>query len=143
MSSMLHVSPVPSVRLPRHVRMLTKVWGGFFLAMAAVNASLVILGHADVYAAVADDSPFGLYRAVWQQLVTPHPLPWALALIAFEIAVGAAALGRGRGPLAALLASVLFVVGLIPASPSFTSWNALLALLPAYLLLRHLRGDGP
>ena len=143
MSSLLHAPPGPPVRLPRHVRVLTKSWGGFFLAMAAVNASLVALGHADVYAAMADDSPIGLYRAVWQQLVPPHPLPWALALIAFEIAVGVAALGRGRAPLAALIASILFVVGLIPASPPYTSWNALLALVPAYLLLRHLRDAGP
>lgn len=122
----------------KHVRILTGGWGVFMLAMAGVNGWLAATGQADVYADFADAAYLDLYRDAWQTLVEPHPLPWVLALTAFEAAVGAATLTRGRARLVGLGASAAFVVALTPGN-AFTLGNPLLAALPAYLLVRHLR----
>lgn len=124
--------------LPTHVRVLTTGWGVFMLAMAGVNGWLAATGQADVYAEFADTAYLDLYRDAWQTLVEPHPLPWVVALTAFEAAAGAATLTPGRARLAGLGASAAFIVALTPGN-AYTLGNPLLAALPAYLLVRHLR----
>jgi hypothetical protein len=122
---------------PKHVRVLTRGWGVFMLAMAGVNGWLAVTGRADVYAQFADGAYLDLYRNAWQSLVEPHPLPWVLALTAFEAAAGAATLASGRARLLGLGAATVFIVALTPGNAD-TLVNPLLAVLPAYLFARHL-----
>jgi hypothetical protein len=134
---------------PKHVRVLTRSWGVFMLAMAGVNGWLAATGRADVYAQFADGAYLDLYRDAWRTLVEPHPLPWVLALTAFEAAAGAATLTSGRARLLGLGAATVFIVALTPGNAD-TLVNPLLAVLPAYLFARHLlarreamRAQGP
>lgn len=106
------------------------------LAMAGVNGWLAATGRAEVYAQFADDAYLELYRGAWQTLVEPHPLPWVLALTAFEAAVGVATLASGRVRLFGLGAATVFIVALTPGNAD-TLANPLLASLPAYLFARH------
>lgn len=122
----------------RTVRRLTTGWGWFMLSMAGVNAWLAATGESQLYVEFAETAHLELYRDAWEALVEPHPLPWVVALVAFEAAAGAATLGDGRRRLAGLWASALFVLALTPAN-AYTLGNPLLAALPAYLAVRHQR----
>lgn len=128
----------PAAGLPRHVRLMTAGWGWFMLAMAAVNGAMAAAGRSQLYVAFIDDTYVELYGRAWETLVAPQPLPWVLALTVFEAAVGAATLRGGRARLVGLAASAVFVAALTPASP-YTLGNPVLAALPAYLLVRHVR----
>jgi hypothetical protein len=120
---------------------MTRGWGVFMLGMAGLNGWLAATGQADVYSEFADDAYLDLYHDAWHTLVEPHPLPWVLALIAFEATAGAATLTSGRARLLGLGAAAVFIVALTPGN-AYTLGNPLLAALPAYLLVRHLRAGG-
>jgi hypothetical protein len=122
--------------VPEHVRVLTRGWGVFMLAMAGVNGWLAATGQADVYADFADAAYLELYRDAWHTLVEPHPLPWVLALTGFEATVGVATLTSGRARLLGLGAAAVFIVALTPGN-AYTLGNPLLAALPTYLFARH------
>lgn len=86
--------------VPGHVRFLTAGWGWFMLAMAAVNGAMVMAGRSRLHVEFIDDTYVELYRRAWETLVAPRPLPWVLALIAFEATVGVTTLRGGRARLA-------------------------------------------
>lgn len=65
------------------------------VAMAAVNAGLAAAGHSQLYVDFIDDTDVEVHRRAWETLVAPQPLPWVLALIGFEAAVG---VRGGRSP---------------------------------------------
>jgi hypothetical protein len=99
---------------------------------------LAATGEADVYVEFADEAYLQLYRDAWETLVEPHPLPWVLALTAFEASIGIATLRPGRARLVALAASAVFIAALTPGN-AYTLGNQLLAALPAYLCVRQWR----
>ena len=105
------------VAVPRHVRRMTTAWGSFMLAMAAVNGALAAAGRSQVYVEFVTEAYLDVYRRAWDALVAPHPLPWVLALVAFEAAIGWATLRSGRLRVIGLAGSAAFVVALTPAGP--------------------------
>lgn len=111
------------------------------LAMAAVNGAVAAAGRSQLYVEFIDDTYVEFYRRAWELLVASRPLPWVLALTAFEAAVGAATLRGGRARLVGLAASAVFVAALTPAGP-YTLGNPVLAAVPVYLLVRHVRARG-
>lgn len=76
------------------------------LAMAVVNGA-VAAGRSQLYVDFIDETYLDVYRRAWKTLVAPHPLPWVLALTAFEAAAGAATLRHGRARLIELAASAV------------------------------------
>jgi hypothetical protein len=127
----------PSTRHePRAFVVARRIYGGFFVAMAAVNA--VVAGvDLDVYAAFADTPLVGLYGDLWRDVVAPNLEVVVPLLIAFELVVGLTLWwARERGLRTALWAIVAFHLALVPANP-YAASNLLLVLVPLGLLWWH------
>ena len=83
-------------------------FGGFFIAMAAYNATVVLPNAAESYRGVAELSWPGF--------------DWlTVLLVAFEVGVAVLVLSKGRRVRVGLLAAVAFMTGLAP----FMSWYEL------------------
>jgi hypothetical protein len=121
---------------PRAFVVARRIYGGFFVAMAAVN---VVMASADLslYATFGADPLLGFYGDLWRGLVTPNLEVLVPALIAFELAAGLAMWwGRGRTLRLALWAVVAFQLALVPAS-IYAVTNLALVLVPLGLLWWH------
>jgi hypothetical protein len=113
-----------------------RLYGGFFVAMAAVN---VVMASADLslYATFGADPLVGIYGDLWRELITPNLEVLVPALIAFELAAGLAMWwGRDRALRGALWAVVAFQLALVPAS-IYAVANLALVLIPLGLLWWH------
>jgi hypothetical protein len=95
-------------------------FGGFFLAMAAYNTTVVLPNAAESYRGVAELSWPG-FDWLMLHLVVPTGVPLTVLLVAFEVGVAVLVLSRGRRVRVGLLAAVAFVIGLAP----FMSWYEL------------------
>jgi hypothetical protein len=129
----------PSLRTrPAAGRWLTGTriaFGGFFTAMAAYNALLVVPRAADAYRDVAQISWPGVDRLVLE-LVVPAATPVAVALVAFELGVAALVLSSGRAVRVGLLAATAFMVGLAPLMSSYELANLPLIAVALVLFTR-------
>ena len=81
-------------RGPRSRPGISTAVGGFYLAMAGVNAGLAI-GNAAVYRHFADHGLFGFVRTGWAEIVMANPALWAALLAAGEVCLGVALLLGG------------------------------------------------
>jgi hypothetical protein len=88
-------------------------FGGFFLAMAAYNTTMVLPNAAEAYRGVAELSWPGL-DWLMLHLVAPAGVPFTLLLVAFEVGVAVLVLSRGRRVRVGLLAAVAFMLGSLP-----------------------------
>jgi hypothetical protein len=88
-------------------------FGGFFLAMAAYNTTVVLPNAAETYRSIAELSWPG-FDWLMLHLVVPAGVPLTLLLIAFEVGVAVLVLSKGRRVRAGLLAAVAFMIGLAP-----------------------------
>jgi hypothetical protein len=126
-------SPPPQ---PRAFVAARRIYGGFFVAMAAVN---VVMASADLslYATFGADPLVGFYGDLWRGLVTTNLELLVPALIAFELAAGLVMWwGRDRALRLALWAVVVFQLALVPAS-IYAAVNLALVLVPLGLLWWH------
>jgi hypothetical protein len=88
-------------------------FGGFFLAMAAYNTTVVLPNAAESYRSVAEISWPG-FDWLMLHLVVPAAVPLTVLLIAFEVSVAVLVLSKGRWVRVGLLAAVAFMLGLAP-----------------------------
>jgi hypothetical protein len=95
-------------------------FGGFFLAMAAYNATMTLPNAAESYKGFADLSWPGFDWFVLH-VVQPVGVPFTVLLIAFEVGVAVLVLSKGRQVRLGLLAALGFMIGLAP----FVSWYEL------------------
>ena len=95
-------------------------FGGFFLAMAAYNTTVVLPNAAESYRGIAELSWPGFDWLVLH-LVVPAGVPFTVLLVAFEVGVVVLVLSKGRRVRVGLLAAVAFMIGLAP----FMSWYEL------------------
>jgi hypothetical protein len=125
---------------PYAFRLARRVYGGFFLAMAAINV-VVASVDLDLYAEFGRDPLLGAYDELWTRLVVPNLEVLVPALIAFEVLVGLV-LWTSRSPhlRTALWAIVAFQLALVPASV-YAAWNLLLVTVPLTLLWWHRAWD--
>lgn len=88
-------------------------FGGFFLAMAAYNTTVVLPDAAETYKGIAELSWPG-FDWLMLHLVVPAGVPMTLLLIAFEVGVAVLVHSKGRRVRAGLLAAIAFMIGLAP-----------------------------
>ena len=96
-------------------------FGGFFLAMAAYNTTVVLPNAAESYTNIANELAWPGFDWVVLHLVVPAGVPLTVLLVAFEVGVAVLVLSKGRRVHLGLLAAVAFMVGLAP----FMSWYEL------------------
>jgi hypothetical protein len=107
-------------------------FGGFFLAMAAYNTTVVLPTAAETYKGIADELAWPGFDWLMLHLVVPAAVPFTVLLIGFEIGVAALVLSKGRRVRLGLLAAVAFMIGLAP----LMSWYELVNVpLVAWALL--------
>ncbi len=122
----------PAGTVRQSVRLL---FGGFYAAMAVVNATVTLPHAPRVYADLADMSWPGFDAAV-RQLVIPVATPLTATVIVAEAGLAVLLLSRGRAVRAGLLAALAWQLGLAP----FLSWyelaNVALSAVVLWLLAR-------
>jgi hypothetical protein len=89
-------------------------FGGFFLAMATYNTTVVLPNAAESYTNIADELAWPGFDWLMAHLVVPAAVPFTVLLIAFEVAVAALVLSKGRRVRIGLLAAIAFMIGLAP-----------------------------
>lgn len=111
-------------------------FGGFFMAMATVNAAVTLPDAADLYRSIADELAWpGFDWLVWH-LVVPAAVPLTVLLIAFEVGVAVLVLSKGRQVRVGLLAAAVFMIGLAPLLSWYELANVPLLALVGVLLAR-------
>jgi hypothetical protein len=88
-------------------------FGGFFLAMAAYNTTVVLPNAAESYKGIAELSWPG-FDWLMLHLVVPAGVSFTVLLVAFEVGVAILVLSKGRRVRVGLLAAVAFMIGLAP-----------------------------
>lgn len=106
--------------------------GGFFIVMGIGFHLVLILNDPHGYDGFSASALLPPYRWAFRELVMPHPLAFAVAAAAFEIAVGLLMWGKRRRATAGLLLATVFLLGITPLGRE-TLPNALLALGTAHL----------
>jgi len=109
-------------------------FGGFFLAMAGVNATATLPNATEFYKGFAEQSWPGFDWPI-RHIVQPAPVPFTVLLIGFEMGVAVLVLSKGRRVRLGLLAGLGFVIGLAPFASWYELANVPLAVW-ALLLLR-------
>ena len=89
-------------------------FGGFFLAMATYNTTVVLPNAAESYTNIADELAWPGFDWLMAHLVAPAAVPFTELLIAFEVAVAVLVLSKGRRVRIGLLAAIAFMIGLAP-----------------------------
>ncbi|MCK2212439.1 hypothetical protein MF672_001290 [Actinomadura sp. ATCC 31491] len=123
----------PSASVPYEVARAG--FGVFYLAMVVVNLAVTLPGAQEFYPSIARISWPGFDWLVLH-VVTPVAVPFTLLLIGFEIAVTALVLWRGAAVRIALVAAMVFMVGLAPFMSVYELGNVPLLVWAALLLRR-------
>jgi hypothetical protein len=89
-------------------------FGGFFLAMATYNTTVVLPNAAESYTNIANELAWPGFDWLMLHLVVPAAVPFNVLLIAFEVGVAILVLSKGRRVRVGLLAAVAFMLGLAP-----------------------------
>jgi hypothetical protein len=87
-------------------------FGGFYLAMATYNATVVLPNAAASYKQIADELAWPGFDWLMLQLAVPAAVPFTMLLIAFEVGVALLVLSRSQRVRLGLLAAVAFQIGL-------------------------------
>jgi hypothetical protein len=87
-------------------------FGGFFLAMATYNSTVVLPNAAESYTNIANNLAWPGFDWLLLHLVVPAAAPLTVLLIAFEVAVAVLVLSKGRRARVGLLAAIAFMIGL-------------------------------
>jgi hypothetical protein len=111
-------------------------FGGFFLAMATVNATVILPNAAQSYRDIAHLLAWPGFDWLMLHLVVPAAAPFTVLLTAFEVAVAVLVLSRGRRVRLGLLAAIAFMIGLAPLIGWYELFNAPLVALALLLLAR-------
>lgn len=111
------------------------VTGIFFLLMALGVNLTVLLTDPGLYALAGKNAILPLYRWFFATVLGYIPVPFVIALIAFETAVGLLILHKGKAVKIGLLGGILFCLALFPVGIEEAS-TPLLALALALLLRR-------
>jgi hypothetical protein len=89
-------------------------FGGFFLAMATYNTTVILPNAAESYTNIANELAWPGFDWLMLHLVVPAAVPFTVLLIAFEVAVAVLVLSKGRRVRIGLLAAIAFMIGLAP-----------------------------
>lgn len=129
-------------------RIATSALGVGYIGCATVNALVTLrTDPSDVYwpGGLGDTTWLAPYRWVEEHLIAPNGTAFTLALVTFQVLLGAHLLMAGRRAEEGLLVATAFVLVLVPAL-AFPYWivNVALAGLQVYLrrVLRSERLDG-
>ena len=109
-------------------------FGVFFLATAAFNVAVTLPDAAALYTSIADELAWRGFDWLLRQLVVPAAVPFTVLLVAFEVAVAALVLAKGRRVRLGLLAAVAFMVGLAPLMSWYELGNVPLVAVALLLL---------
>jgi hypothetical protein len=101
--------------------------GLVFLAMGlGVNLGFALFAPEMFVQLGTGDPVVPLYAWFFANVVAAAPAAWGLAVVAFETAVGALLLGRGRAARWGVVGAVAFLIGITPLGP-WTQANPILA----------------
>ena len=89
-------------------------FGGFYLAMATYNATVVLPNAAATYTDIANKLAWPGFDWLLLHLVVPAAVPFTVLMIAFEVGVAVLVLSKGQRVRLGLLAAVAFQIGLAP-----------------------------
>jgi hypothetical protein len=117
------------VREPRRPPGLTVAAGAFYACMAGVHVGIVA-ADAQLYAGVADGSPWDFVRTGWSDVFMADPQLWGLAVAAGELALGVLLLLGGGLARAGWIGVILFQGLLV-----LFGWGYLVWSVPAALVL--------
>ena len=142
-------STATTIRTPRLARLLAPRpiagrWrnaarlaiGGFYLAMATYNVTVILPNAAASYTDIAHNLAWPGFDWLMLHLVVPAAVPFTVLLIAFEVGVAALVLSKGQRVRLGLLAAVAFQVGLAPLMSWYELGNVPLVALALLLLGR-------
>jgi hypothetical protein len=120
-------STTTSLSTPRRVRLLAPrptagtwrnaarlAFGGFYLAMATYNATVILPNAAASYTDIADNLAWPGFDWLLLHLVVPAAVPLTFLLIAFEVGIAILVLSKGQRVRLGLLAAIAFQIGLAP-----------------------------
>jgi hypothetical protein len=111
-------------------------FGAFFLAMATVNATVVLPNAAASYTSIADELAWPGVDWLLRHMVVPAAVPFTVLLVAFEVGVAVPVLSKGRRVRLGLLAAIAFMVGLAPLISWYELGNVPLVAVALLLLAR-------
>jgi hypothetical protein len=89
-------------------------FGGFFLAMATYNTTVVLPNAAETYKNIANELAWPGVDWLLRHVVVPAAVPSTVLLIAFEAGIAVLMLSTGRRVRLGLLAAIAFMIGLAP-----------------------------
>lgn len=142
-------STATTIRTPRLARLLAPrpiagrwrnaarlAFGGFYLAMATYNATVILPNAAASYTDIAHNLVWPGFDWLMLHLVVPAAVPFTVLLIAFEVGVAVLVLSKGQRVRLGLLAAVAFQVGLAPLMSWYELGNVPLVAWALLLLAR-------
>lgn len=110
------------------------VCGVFFLLMGLGVNLTVLLTDPYLYAQAGANAYLPMYRWFFSEVLGSVPVPFVIALIAFETCVGLLILSRGKGVTLGVIGVVLFCLLLVPVGVEELA--APFVAIPFVLLLR-------
>jgi hypothetical protein len=142
-------STATTIRTPRLARLLAPrpiagrwrnaarlAFGGFYLAMATYNVTVILPNAAASYTDIAHNLAWPGFDWLMLHLVVPAAVPFTVLLIAFEVGVAVLVLSKGQRVRLGLLAAVAFQVGLAPLMSWYELGNVPLVAWALLLLAR-------
>jgi len=142
-------STATTIRTPRLARLLAPrpiagrwrnaarlAFGGFYLAMATYNVTVILPNAAATYTDIAHNLAWPGFDWLMLHLVVPAAVPFTVLLIAFEVGVAVLVLSKGQRVRLGLLAAVAFQVGLAPLMSWYELGNVPLVAWALLLLAR-------
>lgn len=100
--------------------------GFFFIAMGLGVNLTFLLTAPNMFAEYAGMSWWSAYQWLSGEVIGPYAEVFGVLLVAFEVTTGVLLLSRGRGVKVGLVASMLFVVALVPAHWMQLLWAGML-----------------
>ena len=97
--------------------------GGFFVAMVGVNVVSTLPNAEEACSDMAENLAWPGVDTLMTDLVVPNALPFVVAVILFETAVGLMVLSRGQAVRWGLWAASAFMVGLFPVVSDYALVN--------------------
>jgi hypothetical protein len=111
-------------------------FGGFYLAMATYNTTVILPNAAKSYTDIANNLAWPGFDWLMLHLVVPAAVPFTVLLIAFEVSVAMLVLSKGQRVRLGLLAAIAFQIGLTPLISWYELGNVPLVAWALLLLAR-------
>ena len=128
------LAPRPTTGAWRNAARLA--FGGFYLAMATYNTTVVLPNAAKSYTDIANNLAWPGFDWLMLHLVVPTAVPLTVLLIAFEVSVAVLVLSKGQRVRLGLLAAIAFQIGLTPLLSWYELGNVPLVAWALLLLAR-------